>query len=347
MCVSCYDEVKSFNSFKSKCQDLNQGRCVADLEVRPHESVAVDSSSSGFDRNVDSRQLLLHQECSQEEEASLLLVPADNDLNQLEESIHLNITYEEDQKPTIDDSKELTLLPSPPKKRQRAAKPAVKSSMRRRNNPAARPSSPPVVLSLNSNEPEEYIIREYTVGSSEEIVGELVAIEDTHKPEQSTAVGNNQDALECIEIIEGNTKRYKCPKCDKVCKQKGQLRSHQRTHTLEKPYACNYCEKSFSENGNLKQHIRSLHLDLRPFVCEKCQKGFKTHYSHRVHVRSCVTHEKPYECADCSKTFISSGKLLLHRRKHTGERVSETLFLLTLNSPFILHLKVYIRYKHE
>lgn len=171
---------------------------------------------------------------------------------------------------------------------------------------------------------EEIYVEKLDEVQTEEIV-EAASSEPKKKPRKklTTESGEQTPFVEYPIVTNADgINVYKCPFvfCDKTCKLKPALTSHIRSHTKEKPFQCTECDKSFSENGNLKQHIRSIHRNDRPFKCENCSRGFKTHYSHRVHIRSCFTKEKPYECDMCSSSFISSGKLLLHKRRHLGEK---------------------------
>ncbi|KAJ2004973.1 hypothetical protein GGI06_005501, partial [Coemansia sp. S85] len=51
------------------------------------------------------------------------------------------------------------------------------------------------------------------------------------------------------------------------------LKSHERTHTDERPYACSLCEQRFSRNHDLKRHMK-IHSGDRPFKCHLCHRGF-------------------------------------------------------------------------
>lgn len=375
LCISCYDEVKNFNFFKAKCQELYKAR-ASSFETEAEERHAITNEEDDH-RALENLEHSLEQTETplvlmetiepetkiEQTEIKLISVPNSKSLTplsaksvfspQVKSSRRAKTSnlskikpfsspsIEEPTYPLDDYLKPPTLEPTSPAEEKTSSPLIVKSIRRRRNNAKLANTKPPIILNFQPIEsnaagqgvPEEYIIEEFTVQSDDEVVQGIETFDED--VERLQLLNGKDDDQVAIEIMIDGVRHFKCPKCDKVCKQRGQLKSHQRTHTKEKPFTCQYCPKSFSENGNLKQHVRSIHLDMRPFVCEKCQRGFKTHYSHRVHVRSCVTGEKPYTCNDCGKNFISSGKLLLHRRKHTGERVShyefKSIFLFIRN----------------
>ncbi|XP_058865959.1 zinc finger protein 16-like [Acipenser ruthenus] len=140
---------------------------------------------------------------------------------------------------------------------------------------------------------------------------------------------------------------YHCPECGDSFIQLGNLRSHQRIHTVEvqlrcpacrktvrdsghlgiqqqqqpapreTPYSCPECGESFSAAGALKLH-RRIHTGEKLCLCSLCGKSFSRLQHLRNHQRIHMG-ETPYHCPACGKSFNQSGALRRHQRIHTGE----------------------------
>lgn len=93
-------------------------------------------------------------------------------------------------------------------------------------------------------------------------------------------------------------KRHVCPICALSLSNRGQLISHIRSHTGERPFKCEHptCSKAFTRNEELTRHKR-------------------------IH-----TGQKPYPCHICSKRFGRKDHLKKHVRTHTRRGVSQPLF---------------------
>ncbi|XP_018392772.1 PREDICTED: zinc finger protein 14-like [Cyphomyrmex costatus] len=115
---------------------------------------------------------------------------------------------------------------------------------------------------------------------------------------------------------------HKCGTCNKEFKYKTDLRSHERTHTGEKPYQCEFCKYKCRINGNLRQHVVAMHNSDERFKsnkdlyiggishkCGTCNKEFKYKTQFRRHERT-HTGEKPYQCEFCK--YKCGQKVHLH-----------------------------------
>lgn len=120
--------------------------------------------------------------------------------------------------------------------------------------------------------------------------------------------------------LENLRESFVCDKCTQEFDSKDDLIAHGLFHTEQKIVTCQICSKVFNTNQKLSVHMRA-HRDVKPFYCEECGESFRMRKQYSAHLDS--DHQvikKLFLCNHCGKGFSFKGNLMVHARKHTGEK---------------------------
>lgn len=151
--------------------------------------------------------------------------------------------------------------------------------------------------------------------------------------------------------IHTDERNYACCHCDKRFRRGDHLKKHELQHLNIKPYKCEQCDKTFARSDHLNNHIASRHsrnatafecivckfqcgtmVELRRHrkshykrevlnntTCKNCFEQFSTKEELREHSKVHYK-ERPYLCTDCGMRFVRNDYLIVHMRRHTGEK---------------------------
>ncbi|KAL3282401.1 hypothetical protein HHI36_005586 [Cryptolaemus montrouzieri] len=114
-------------------------------------------------------------------------------------------------------------------------------------------------------------------------------------------------------------KKYECDICQKSFTTEKYRDVHVKGHLGMKKFGCKICEKTFISKSHLNEHQKFHNEHSKKFLCSECGQRFIRNDYLVIHMRR-HRGEKPFKCKFCGKGFPRTTDLTVHERYHTGEK---------------------------
>lgn len=174
---------------------------------------------------------------------------------------------------------------------------------------------------------------------------------------------------------------FNCTKCEKSFRRADHLRTHQNSHVEVKAHRCEHCSRGFTRAEHLRSHIwtqhtavhtdatkqlkekcicticdrtfaatkclnahrKAAHSEKRAIECKICAEKFVSRQMRNEHLKTHSNENKQYLCSECGLTFVRNDYLVVHMRRHNGERPYKCRYC-DKGFPRATDLKVHERY---
>lgn len=128
------------------------------------------------------------------------------------------------------------------------------------------------------------------------------------------------ELLHHLKVVLGLTV-FACHYCGKShFKDQGDLKTHIRSHTNERPYPCPICPKTYKTSSARASHVES-HMDAA-YECSVCQVKFRRRILYQRHMK--LLHDETYRkkafeentCRICNKSYLRRSHYKNHLKTH-------------------------------
>ena len=185
--------------------------------------------------------------------------------------------------------------------------------------------------------------KELQMGSNKETIGGSVEEEmSLDNPSDEIVIAQQQQRKPSVkDKVFAPTRTYFCSRCNLECSSRYHLRTHERTHTGDRPYGCNVCGRRFNRPYEWKVHVlahatNGRHKEVARAFEQNLELGME-----KVNGDPGVQSERPplpqryfdidkpppkddanrpFQCAICFKAFATNFILTAHLKTHLNTR---------------------------